>query len=202
MRPVNESHPPAGGDGFETTLDLVRGAQAGDLDALNALIGRYLPRMRRWASGRLPASARGMGDTQDVVQETLSRAFRKIEGFEIRGEGGLQAYLRQALLNQIRQEIRRAGSRLPSVDPDAAAAAAEIEAAGPSPLEAAIGAEEVERYERALARLKPEDREAIIARIELSLSHQEVAEALGKPSANAARMAVQRALLRLAAEMK
>ena len=76
-----------------------------------------------------------------------------------------------------------------------------IEARGPSPLEAAIGAQEVKRYERALARLKPEDREAIIARIELNLSHQEVAQALGKPSANAARMAVERALSRLLKEM-
>ena len=47
----------------------------------------------------------------------------------------------------------------------------------------------------------PEEREAIIARIELGLSHAEVAEALGKPSAAAAHMAVSRALIRLAREM-
>jgi RNA polymerase sigma factor (sigma-70 family) len=201
MRAVDESHPAASGPGFETSLDLLRRAQAGDGDALNALIARYLPRMRRWAAGRLPAHARGMADTQDLVQETMSRAFRKIEGFEIRGEGALQAYLRQALLNQIRQEIRRAGARLPSGQVDAGEAAAEVEAPGPSPLEEAIGTEALERYERALARLRSEDREAIVARIELGLSHQQVAEAIGKPSANAARMAVERALSRLLKEM-
>jgi len=143
-----------------------------------------------------------VSDTQDVVQETVSRAFKNIEAFEIRGEGALQAYLRQALLNQIRQEIRRSASRLPRGDGDAAEVGAQLEAPGPSPLEQAIGGEALERYERALSRLRPDDREAIIARIELGLSHQEVAEAIGKPSANAARMAVERALDRLLKEMR
>ena len=71
----------------------------------------------------------------------------------------------------------------------------------PSPLEDAIGGEILGRYEEALERLKPGDREAILARVELGLSYQEVARALGKPSTDAARMAVSRALLRLAKEM-
>jgi DNA-directed RNA polymerase specialized sigma24 family protein len=53
----------------------------------------------------------------------------------------------------------------------------------------------------ALSRLRPEDREAIIGRVELGLSNHELAEVLGKPTANAARMAVERALFRLAKEM-
>jgi RNA polymerase sigma-70 factor (ECF subfamily) len=65
---------------------------------------------------------------------------------------------------------------------------------GPSPLEHAIGHEGVERYEAALNTLRPADREAIVARIELQQSYEEVAIALGKPSADAARMAVTRAL--------
>jgi RNA polymerase sigma-70 factor (ECF subfamily) len=199
MPAVTEPH--SDGTSNETSLDLVRRAQAGDNDALNALIARYLPRLRRWATGRLPAHARGMADTQDLVQETISRAFRKIEAFEVRGDGALQAYLRQTLLNEIRQEIRRASRRPPPADPDGEQRAAEVEAPNPSPLEEAIGSEALARYERALARLRSEDREAIVARIELGLSHQEVADAIGKPSANAARMAVERALLRLLKEM-
>jgi RNA polymerase sigma-70 factor (ECF subfamily) len=70
-----------------------------------------------------------------------------------------------------------------------------------SPLEEAIGREAVDRYEAALARLRPEEREAIVARVEMDCSYQEVAQALDKPSADAARMAVSRALLRLAEEM-
>ena len=52
-----------------------------------------------------------------------------------------------------------------------------------------------------MERLRPEDREAIIARIEMGLEYSEVAEALGKPSIPAAHMAVSRALVKLAKEM-
>ncbi len=71
-----------------------------------------------------------------------------------------------------------------------------------SPLDAAIGQEAVDRYETALQRLNDEEREAIIARVELGMSFEEVAAALEKPSADAARKAVSRALLRLATEMR
>jgi RNA polymerase sigma-70 factor (ECF subfamily) len=65
-----------------------------------------------------------------------------------------------------------------------------------------IGVEAVERYEAALKRLRDQEREAIVARIEMGLSYDEVAAALKRPSADAARMLVGRALLRLAKEMR
>ena len=197
MPPMDESHGPSVGINPETSLDLLQRAQAGDAEALEALIARYLPRMRRWARSRLPVHARGMADTSDLVQDSLFQAFRRIDKLEIRGEGSLQAYLRQTLHNQIRQEIRRASRRLPRAGADLDQGNDEVEDTTPSPLEQAIGREALQRYERALAALRPEDREAIIARIELGLTCQEVADALGKPSANAARMAVERAILRL-----
>ena len=80
----------------DSTLTLLARAQAGDAEALNALIARFLPRLQRWATGRLPGWARDLADTHDLVQETVVQAFRKIEKFEVHGEGALQAYLRQA----------------------------------------------------------------------------------------------------------
>ena len=74
-------------------------------------------------------------------------------------------------------------------------------AAGTSPEEAAIGAEALERYERALASLKKEERHAIVLRVELGLDYEEIATQLGKPTADAARMAVTRAIVRLADKM-
>jgi DNA-directed RNA polymerase specialized sigma24 family protein len=70
----------------------------------------------------------------------------------------------------------------------------------PSPLEQAIG-KGFERYETRSRRSSP-DRDAIVARIELQQSYEEVAIALGKPNANAARMAVTRALARLIEAMQ
>jgi RNA polymerase sigma-70 factor (ECF subfamily) len=181
----------------ESTVHLLARVRAGDRTALDTLMARCLPRLRRWASGRLPRWARDLADTQDLVQETLLQSFKHIDKFEVRGDGALQAYLRQCVMNRIRDEFRRAGRR-PVLEPLDSQAADEAA----SPLELAIGRQAVERYESALKRLRPADREAIIARIELGFSHEELAVLLDKPSANAARMAVERALVRLAAEMQ
>ena len=72
---------------------------------------------------------------------------------------------------------------------------------GVSPLDEAIGTEAAERYEAALQRLRPEERELIVARVEMGNGYEQIAAAHGKPSADAARMGVARALVRLAEEM-
>jgi len=182
---------------LHSSLTLLERAQAGDRAALDSLIARYLPRLQRWATGRLPRWARDMADTQDLVQETLFQTFKRIENFEPRGEGALQAYLRQAILNRIREELRRAKRRPVKGELDSGAAADHVR----SPLEEAIGQETIERYERALATLRQEDRELIVARIELGYTNQELAELFGKSTPNAARMAAERAIVRLAKEM-
>jgi RNA polymerase sigma factor (sigma-70 family) len=179
-----------------TTADLLQRARLGDADAVNELFARYLPSLRRWARGRLPQWTRDLRDTDDIVQETLVQTLKNIEAFQPRHEGALQAYLRQALVNRVRDEVRRVsrhGVTAEIVDEHADAA--------PSPLEQAIGHEALTRYEGALARLRPEEREVIIARVELGQSYQQIAAGHGKASADAARMAVSRALVRLAEEM-
>ena len=181
---------------WESTLSLLTRARAGDDEALNDLFARYLPILRRWASGRLPRWARDLADTPDLVQETLIQVFKKMEGFEHRGEGALQAYLRQAVMNRIRNEIRNAGNRPGTLELDEQAPDE-----GLSPLEAAIGSQAVERYEAALQRLREDERELIVARLEMGLTYAELAAAAGKPSSDAARMAVTRAIARLIEEM-
>ncbi len=193
-RPAAAATPAAPGPA--SSYDLIVRARTGDDAALNELCARYLPRLQRWAHGRLPNSARGAIDTHDLVQETLTHVVRRLDGFEPRREGAFQGYVRQALLNRIRDEARRVTRRKPAEPLEDGHAAKDA-----SPLEEAIGQEALERYEAAMARLRPDDREAIVARIELGLPYPEVAEVLGKPSVPAAHMAVSRALVRLAKEM-
>ena len=181
----------------ESTFQLIQRARDGDQAAVDALFARHLAPLRRWASGRLPRWSRDLTDTDDLVQETLLQTFRRIGDFEPRRVGSLQAYLRQAVVNRIRDELRKKGRR-----PDAVALDGLEAAADASPLELAIGSEAVDRYEQALARLTADEREAIIARIELGCSYAEMAEALGKPTPDAARKAASRALMRLAEEME
>jgi RNA polymerase sigma-70 factor (ECF subfamily) len=180
----------------ESSIELVRRARAGDRAALDQLFLRHAAPLRRWATGRLPRWARGMVDTDDLVQETLIGAVTRIDAFEVRQDGALQAYLRQALRNRVVDELRKASRRprpdsIPEGQPDV----------GPTPLEATIGHETAERYERALGRLSAPEREAVIARVEMGWDYEAIARALGKPSRDAARMAVSRALLHLAREM-
>ena len=181
----------------ESSVELLRRVRGGDKDALDALLRRYVPALRRWARGRLPRWARDLAETEDLVHDTILKSFRRLDVFEYRHEGALQAYLRQAVLNRIRDECRRAGRRplntaLDERTPDEHA----------SPLEEVIGVEAVEKYEQALGQLTADDREAIIARIEMGFSYGELAVMLGKPSPDAARVAVSRALVRLAEAMR
>jgi RNA polymerase sigma-70 factor (ECF subfamily) len=184
-------------DSSETTQTLVRRAVDGDREAADLLFARCAPPIRRWAHGRLPRWARDIADTNDLVQDTLLQTLRNLPRFECRGEGALNAYLRQVVMNRIREELRRQARR-PAQD----ALESGLKDEGVSPLEAAIGQETVDRYESALATLSPEEREAIVARLELGLTHQEIADTLGKPSADAARMTVARAMVQLARAME
>jgi RNA polymerase sigma-70 factor (ECF subfamily) len=182
---------------LESTFSLLGKARAGDRDALDQLFARHLRPLQRWARGRLPHWARQLADTDDLVQDALSQTFKRIDEFEPRDVGALQAYLRQAVINRVRDELRRIGRRPPAADLETLELAS-----GDSPLAQAIGKESVDRYRRALDRLKPEDRELVIARVEMGYTYGELAEMLGKPSAEAARKAAQRALVRVAEEMQ
>ena len=180
----------------ESSFQLLLRAKAGDEQALNLLYQRCLTPLRRWARGRLPRWARGVMETDDLVQETLLRSLRGVEAFDPRHSGAFLAYLRQGILNRMRDEIRRVQCR-----PEAEGTAGDVPYGRPSPIDEAIGHESLERYEAALLQLRPEDREVILARVEMDLSYPQIAKALGKPSADAARVATSRALLRLAREM-
>jgi RNA polymerase sigma-70 factor (ECF subfamily) len=180
-----------------SSVALLARVREGHDAAREELLRRYWPRLERWAHGRLPARARGLYETGDLVQETLLAAVQRLEEFDPRHDGALPAYLRVAILNRIRTLARRASARGDPVGLDSALADP-----GPSPLEEVIGREALERYERALARLRPHDRDAIQLKVELGLPYPEMARELGKPTVTAARMAVSRALVRLAVEMR
>jgi RNA polymerase sigma factor (sigma-70 family) len=180
----------------ESTMRLLERARGGDREALDRLVSRHLIPLKRWAKGRLPRWARDLADTDDLVQDTLLQTFKRMGDFEARGVGALQAYLRQAVVNRVRDELRKKGRRPESTDLDGL----QIDA-GLSPLEEAIGRESLARYERALATLTEDEREAIVGRVEMGYSYEELADVLGKPSSEAARKAARRALVRLTQEM-
>ncbi len=180
----------------ESTATLLGLLRQGDDAARVRLLERFLPLLRRWAHGRLPNSARDLNDTNDLVQMTMMSALRNLDRFESAHEGALLAYLRTALMNAVRDEMRRIqrqgiGEPLPD---------------DTQPLDAALQVPRLDSdewldYERALGKLPELKRDAIVLRLEFGMSYAEIAAALDRPSEAAANMMVSRALLELAALM-
>jgi RNA polymerase sigma-70 factor, ECF subfamily len=187
---------PEGDSRRERSVELLAKAQSGNEAARDELLSRYLPRLTRWASGRLPTGLRSMLDTGDLVQDALVNALRNLNTLEIRDEGTFQLYLARAVNNRIIDLYRRKARRpIREEMPEDAVANTH------SPLDLAIGAATRAWYERALATLTDEEQALIFLRLELGLSFEEIAEQLGKPSPDAARMAVKRAVKLLVSEM-
>ena len=180
----------------ESTVRLCERIRHGDDSARAALIERYFGALHRWARGRLPRYTRNEMNTEDLVQETLLRALGRLEGFKPGETGSFLAYLRQILKNRIRDEVRKF-QRRPVVEE----LEESIEESGPSPLEEVIDGQMWERYESALATLPAQQQEGVIMRLEFQFSHEQVAEALGMPTANAARMMVSRAIEKMVESM-
>jgi RNA polymerase sigma-70 factor (ECF subfamily) len=178
----------------QPTIELVVRARGGDRPAMEALLQRCLPPLKRWAHGRLPPVARGRLDTGDLVQEAALHVLGNLTTFEPRHVGAMQAYLRQSVINRICDEVRRVGRQPPPLElpPDHPSDSA-------SPLEDAIRNEEYERYREAVSRLSAKDRALVVARIEMQWSFAEIAHRYGFPTVDAARMAANRAAKRLAA---
>ncbi|MGA9333289.1 MAG: sigma-70 family RNA polymerase sigma factor [Rudaea sp.] len=175
----------------QSTSRLIEKIQHGQDAARDELFQRCLPLLRRFAHGRLPASCRDLGETDDLVQSALLRALKRVHGFDSRGRGAFFAYLRQITLNVIRDEIRKRGSR-----PEHTADFSEVPA-----IAGIVDTTTLAAYEQALAKLGESQRAAIIMRFEFDMSYPEIAVEMDSASADAARMLVARGLKRLAETM-
>ncbi len=172
----------------EPTVELVRMAREGDHVALEALLQRCLPPLRRWARGRLPARARGHLDTVDLVQEAAMNAIARLHTFEPRRVGAMQAYLRRSVINKIRDEMRRVSRRpVPTELPET------LQSKDETPEERIIRKQKYDRFRAGLRHLRSKDRDLIVARMEGQWALQEIRQSFGFATTAAARMAVTRA---------
>jgi RNA polymerase sigma factor (sigma-70 family) len=182
-------------DGMSENNDLMNTAQLldryreGEDSAVDSLFQRYMPVLRRWARGRLPSYRRDISETEDLIQVTFLRALNRLDAFDSERPGAFLAYLRTILLNLVREELRRSSRR-----PESVSIMESLPAQQLSLVERAIGQERMEAYEKALAQLPELKRNAVILRVEFGMSFEEIAVELERPSANAARMTVSRAL--------
>ena len=181
-----------------SSVRLLDRAIRGDRSARDALFARYLPWLRRWARGRLPHWARGVADTSDVVQDALHRTVTRLAGFEPQGDTALRAYLRSAVENRIRDQMRQAARR-PAMD--VLDEQRPLAGKDRSWLDKVTHDEAWDRYRSALKHLPRRDQRLIVGRLELGYTFGQLAAIDGRTGPDGARMALKRALVRLAAQM-
>jgi RNA polymerase sigma-70 factor (ECF subfamily) len=175
------------------TRVLIDKAAAGSDPALRAICDRFGPQLTAWGRGRLPPHARDLLATEDIAQDVIVRSLERLGGFKSQERGSFLAYLKTSFMNRVRNEIRNASRRpgreeVPDNLPDSA----------PSPIEQILGREAEERYNEALKLLSSEEQELVIGRLEFHMTYHELAIHTAKASADAARMAVNRAIRKLA----
>jgi RNA polymerase sigma factor (sigma-70 family) len=181
----------------DSTISLLPLAARGDRQAIDILVERMRPYLRRFGRGRLPRWARSRGDTEDLVDESLIRALKHLPRFENQTIKDFRAWLHTVFRNLVTDEKRfvgrvGVGRELP----------ADVEDPGLSPEEQVVEQAQASVFEQALKRLGPRDRRFIVYRLQHGCSFQELADALDKPSADAARMTYNRALQRFQVEVK
>ena len=173
---------------------LLERAHRGSRSAVGALFERYGVWLRRWARSRLPSRARGAVDTSDIVQDALHHTFARFTSFRSRQTSVLRMYLRRAVQNRIRDELRRVARRGDAVLPDRRVLRSD---AGAPQLKEILDGETWRRYLDALRRLPARDRRLIVGRAELGYTSDQLAFMERLPSPAAARGALRRALVRL-----
>lgn len=183
-------------DSQDSTKTLIRRGRQGDADALNRVFGRIVTRLRRWAHRRI-SGTRQLSETADVVQDAALGVWQRLDRLDLREPGDLEAYVRRAVLNRIHDEGRRRMRQ-----PDPVTLNAELPIQEPSALDRIIGNQSWDRCQVAFSRLTPDDRDVIVARLELGYSFDAIAGLLNRPSAAAARMAFTRAITKLRSDLE
>ena len=193
---MNADESTSGSAVVEPTISLIRRIRAGEAGAREMLLRRFLPLLQRWAHGRLPRQMRDLNETDDLVQVTLVKALARIDQFEASGPGAFLAYLRQALLNQVRDEIRRHQRRPEHGEIDVELS----DPQAPALIEQIVGSERVRAYEQALAALPKRQQGLIVMRVEFGMSYPEIAAEV-ESTPDAVRVMVARAIVLLSKEL-
>jgi RNA polymerase sigma-70 factor (ECF subfamily) len=182
-----------------STFTLLEKAQAGDREALSRAFEKFERRLAVLVHFKLGERTRRFAEVDDIVQETLLRAFRDIDHFSYQAPGSflrwLSAIADHAIVDRVRYQgrERRAAEEIPF--------RSESNPAGPEPADTKTPSRllaQQEAVERLLARLSalPEDYRKVIlmAKIE-GLSTAEIAAQMGK-SREAVALLVYRAVKR------
>lgn len=194
------------------SIQLVKAAQRGDLQAYERLFGRYYLRVLQQVRQRLGPGLRRELDSQDVAQEAMVEAIRGFGAFEIDSRAGLIKLFAVIVENRLRTNAKRQHAAKRDRDCEVAlrvvrdalnSGTLHLEPAdfAPEPPELAARREGQELLESSLKALDERSRLIVVLRDYEGRSWEEIARALDVPTANAARMMHARVLVQLKKEM-
>ena len=199
-----EPEPPEEEPDLSESIELVRRSQDGDAAAREALVARYYDRVQAMVRKRMGADLRGAMESGDLVQEVMLNAARAIDGFEVRSHEELVGWFARVVENQVHSARRRQGAlkrdrkrevSLQDLAGRPEDSQAEFQPAddAEAPAEQAELNEEDARVREAIAELEEPQRRVVELRARDGLSWSEIAERVGLPSPDAARMLYVRA---------
>jgi RNA polymerase sigma-70 factor, ECF subfamily len=177
---------------------LIQRLKEGDREAFTPLFEMYAPRLAVLIHYRMSAQLRALVEVDDLIQETMLRAFRQLDQFAYRGPGSFLHWLSRiaehVVVDEARfhgREKRRAADAVPLRSESRPEGADPRDSQTPSRIFARN--EMLERLVRALEGLPEAHRQGILlSRIE-GPSTEEVAARLGR-SREAAAVLLHRAL--------
>jgi RNA polymerase sigma-70 factor, ECF subfamily len=181
----------APGWGSASDEEIVRRVQEGDARLYGVIFDRYYRRLERFV--------RHMGvprhELEDVLGETFTRAFTRIQSFKTDSGARYVSYLYAVARNLVTDRLRERG-RMPEMTLlEDAWQEADLE--GESPVDRVLRQEELDRIRRAMERLSPSDREIITLSYDKELSCREIMEIMGKPSITSVTTHLYKAMKRL-----
>jgi len=142
--------------------------KCGSPQALAQIYGKYVDSLLTLAAGLLDDAH----EAEDVVQDVFVAFARSANGFTLRGN--LKAYLTTAVVNRVRDRIRRQRKR-----PMPREAEAPVPSKARGPEEQLVFSEYAGRLSAALEQLPQEQREAIVLRLKANMKFKDIARLQG-----------------------
>jgi len=186
----------------DESKDLVQRASHGDGVAVDELLERHLPGLRKYVREKISPTLLAQESASDVVQSVCREVLAGFDRFEYQGEAAFRNWLYQAALRKLIDHLRFHRAQKRDVRPisTSSLSAADfvlLASSIQSPSKDAILHEEIEALERGFAKLTESDR-AIIRMVFIEgLTHAQVAAKLGCTEVNS-RKQLSRALARYA----
>ena len=194
-------------DNLTDQTELINAASQGDVEAVDTLLTRHIPRLEAFVRFRAGHVIRAKESVSDVVQSVCREVLEHVDRYRHGGEVGFRQWLYETALRKINNRYRYwsadkrdAGREAsPARQLTAADLTLAIENRSPhdSPSEHAIAHEQVERLRDAMLRLTDDEQEIITLSRIVGYSHAQIAREL-ECSEEVARARLCRGLARLA----